>query len=243
MSPLRPELAATLDVLLVREVTGGALAGHGGRRTMGPEGAVAEDTGRYGEADVRRIVELACDLAAAREGSVTSVDKANAMATGALWREVAAGVSARRDDVRVKHLLVDAAAAGIVSDPGAFDVIVTENLFGDILSDVLGGLAGSIAVIPSASIGTGTGLFEPVHGSAPDLPARGVANPIGMIRTVAMLLDLGLGEPAPARAVEAALQRALSAGARTADIAQPGQPSLSTQGFGDAVLAHLEAGA
>jgi 3-isopropylmalate dehydrogenase len=241
VSALRPELAARADVLVVREVGGGifrseprGLEQRDGRR-------VAVDTCRYDEHEVRRVVEMACDLAAARSGRVCSVDKANVMYTGRLWREVAAEVAEERDDVEVEHALVDAAAARLVADPGSFDVVVTENLFGDILSDALAGVVGSSAMLASANLGSATGLFEPMHGSAPDIAGRGVANPIGMVLAVAQMLGSGLGEHAAAAAVERALLAAVAGGARTADIARPGERALTSTEFTGRVLAELTA--
>jgi 3-isopropylmalate dehydrogenase len=239
VSALRPERAAATDVLVVREVGGGIFASEPRGREGGAEGRVAVDTCRYTEHEIRRVVAVACDLAAGRRGRVASVDKANVMHTSRLWREVAAEVAAERDDVEVEHVLVDAAAARLVSDPGSFDVLVTENLFGDILSDALAGLVGSAAMVASANLGGATGLFEPMHGSAPDIAGRGIANPIGMILAIAQMLDAGLGEPVAAAAVEDALLAAVASGARTADTARPGEAVLTTSAFADRVIGAL----
>jgi 3-isopropylmalate dehydrogenase len=240
VSALRPEVAAATDVLVVREVGGGIFASDPRGRERTAAGRVAVDTCRYAEHEIRRVVAVACDLAAARRGHVASVDKANVMHTSRLWREVATEVAAERTDVEVEHVLVDAAAARLVSAPGSFDVLVTENLFGDILSDALAGLVGSTAMVASANLGGPTGLFEPMHGSAPDIAGRGMANPVGMVLAVAQLLDAGLGEPAAAAAVEDALLDALAGGARTADIARPGEAVLTTGAFADRVVAALD---
>jgi 3-isopropylmalate dehydrogenase len=243
VSALRPERAAATDVLVVREVGGGVFVSEPRGREETADGRVAVDTCRYTEHEIRRVVEVACDLAAGRRERVASVDKANVMHTSRLWREVAAEVAAARPDVEVEHVLVDAAAARLISDPGSFDVLVTENLFGDILSDALAGLVGSAAMVASANLGGPTGLFEPMHGSAPDIAGRGIANPIGMILAVAQMLDAGLGEPAAAAAVEEALLAAVASGARTADTARPGEWALSSAAFADRVVEGLGTGA
>jgi 3-isopropylmalate dehydrogenase len=238
-SALRPDRTAGVDLLLVREATSGAFfAEPRGRRDGDVRAAI--DTWAYDEPTIRRVVERACDLAATRRAHVTSVDKANVLHTGRLWREVAEEVAAERTDVQVEHMLVDNAAAQIVSAPRQFDVIVTENLFGDILSDMFAGLVGSLGMLPSANIGDGVGLFEPVHGSAPDIAGRGVANPAAAIGTVALMFRFGLRRPAAADRVDAALARAFDDGARTADIATPGERRLGTEEFTERVLAALE---
>ena len=241
VSALRPERAAATDVLVVREIGGGIFASEPRGREHTADGRVAVDTCRYGEHEIRRVVEVACNLAAARRGRLASVDKANVMHTSRLWREVATEVAAERGDVEVEHVLVDAAAARLVSDPASFDVVVTENLFGDILSDALAGLVGSAAMVASANLGGATGLFEPMHGSAPDIAGRGIANPIGMVLAVSQMLDAGLGEPAAAAAVEDALLAAVAGGARTADTARDGERALTSEAFADAVIAGLVA--
>jgi 3-isopropylmalate dehydrogenase len=228
-SPVRPELLAGVDLLIVRELTGGIYFGP--RREAasgdGPAERTAEDTLPYAEHEVRRVVELAFDLAAGRRGHVTSVDKANVLATSRLWRTVASEVGRARPGVRLSHQLVDSCAMLLVRRPADFDVIVTENLFGDILSDEAAVLAGSLGMLPSASLGErrtahGTfGLYEPIHGSAPDIAGRDLANPIGTILSAAMLLRLSLGREDAATAIEAAVGATLDAGFRTADLIPP----------------------
>jgi 3-isopropylmalate dehydrogenase len=223
-SPLRPELLTGVDLLIVRELTGGIYFGE----REEPSGRAGErraiDTLPYAEHEIRRVVELAFDLAVARRGHVTSVDKANVLATSRLWRTIANEVGAAHPAVTLAHQLVDSCAMLLVRRPADFDVIVTENLFGDILSDEAAVLAGSLGMLPSASLGErrtehGTfGLYEPIHGSAPDIAGRDLANPIGTILSAAMLLRLSLGREDAAAALEMAVSGALDAGFRTADL-------------------------
>ena len=211
-SPLKRERIEGTDLLVVRELTGGIYFGERGRSEDG-----AFDTLVYSEEEVDRIAEVGFRFARER---VTSVDKANILETSRLWREVVERVAQRHPDKRLDHLLVDNAAMQLVSRPADFDVILTENMFGDILSDEAAMLTGSIGMLPSASVGPedGPGLFEPVHGSAPDIAGRGVANPLAMFGSVAMMLRYGLGRQDEAAAVESAVDRALSDGLRTADL-------------------------
>ena len=239
-SPLRPELLAGVDLLIVRELTGGIYFGE--RREPSGVGAARDalDTLPYSEPEIRRVVELAFELARARRGHVTSVDKANVLATSRLWRTVANEVGAGHPDVTLAHQLVDSCAMLLVRRPADFDVIVTENLFGDILSDEAAVLAGSLGMLPSASLGErktarGTfGLYEPIHGSAPDIAGRDLANPIGTILSAAMLLRLSLGRDDAATALEAAVSRALDDGYRTADLLPPGGDEAGLQRVGTA---------
>ena len=253
-SPLRPELLDGVDMLIVRELTGGIYFGE--RREATGEGSsrTALDTLPYSEPEVRRIVELAFELAAGRRGHVTSVDKANVLATSRLWRTVADEVAAAHPAIALNHQLVDSCAMLLVRRPADFDVIVTENLFGDILSDEAAVLAGSLGMLPSASLGErrtdhGTfGLYEPIHGSAPDIAGQDRANPIGTILSAAMLLRLSLGRDDAASAVEAAVSAALDDGWRTGDLADPadltdGLVVVGTIAFATAVIESLEAGA
>jgi 3-isopropylmalate dehydrogenase len=251
-SPLRPELLDGVDLLIVRELTGGI---YFGARTEaeGPEGERrAVDTLPYDEGEIWRIVELAFELAATRRGHVTSVDKANVLATSRLWRTVADAVASEHPESTIAHQLVDSCAMLLVRRPADFDVIVTENLFGDILSDEAAVLAGSLGMLPSASLGErktahGTfGLYEPIHGSAPDIAGRDIANPIGTILSAAMLLRISLGNETAAAAIEAAVSGALDDGWRTGDLADPanrddGLVVVGTTAFATAVIERLAA--
>jgi 3-isopropylmalate dehydrogenase len=249
-SPLRPELLAGVDLLIVRELTGGVYFGEREEPGGAPGERRAVDTMPYAEHEVRRVVELAFALAADRRGHVTSVDKANVLATSRLWRTVAGEVGAAHPGVTLAHQLVDSCAMLLVRRPADFDVIVTENLFGDILSDEAAVLAGSLGMLPSASLGErrtahGTfGLYEPIHGSAPDIAGRDLANPIGTILSAAMLLRLSLGREDAAVAIEAAVSDVLDAGLRTADLLPPdgderGIERVGTTGMTEAIVARI----
>lgn len=239
-SPLRPELLEGVDICFVRELTGGIYFGAKTR-----EADVATDLCTYTEAEVARVVRLACTLARQRRGLVTSVDKANVLETSRLWREVAARIA--RDefaDVRMEHALVDSAAMQLLTNPRGYDVVVTENMFGDILTDEASVLAGSIGLLPSASLAeSGPGLYEPIHGSAPDLAGRGLANPCGAILSVAMLLRHSLGLEREALAVESAVSETLAHGVLTADLAGSREDTVSTAEFAVAVAAEISGGA
>jgi 3-isopropylmalate dehydrogenase len=212
-SPLRDELVAELDMVIVRELIGGIYFGD-----RGLAGDSAYDTCSYSAFEVRRIVERACGIAERRSGRITSVDKANVLATSKLWRRVATEVAGLHPDVTLTHQLVDSMAMLLVEQPGAYDVIVTENLFGDVLSDLAAAVSGGIGLAPSASLADGgPGIFEPIHGTAPDIAGTGAANPAGAILSVALLLD-ELGQPAAARAIETAVTGVLDDGARTPDL-------------------------
>jgi 3-isopropylmalate dehydrogenase len=238
-SPLRPERVQGTDLLIVRELTGGLYFGQPRFRENTPNGVRAVDTLEYTEGEIRRVVQLACTLARGRKRKVTSVDKANVLESSRLWRQVASSVASDFNDVRLDHQLVDSCAMRLVTAPAAFDVVVTENMFGDILSDEAAVLTGSLGMLPSASLGEGRlGLYEPIHGSAPDIAGRGIANPLGTILSAAMLLRHSLGLEDEARAIERAVERALAEGARTADLG--GANPLSTSGMTEAVLTHLE---
>jgi 3-isopropylmalate dehydrogenase len=251
-SPLREERIRGTDLLVVRELTGGIYFGDSGRREAG-----AHDTCEYTTDEVERIARRGFESARARaEGRaaaprVTSVDKANVLETSRLWREVVDGIAPDYEDVELEHMLVDNAAMQLVSAPSRFDVILTENMFGDILSDEAAMLTGSLGMLPSASLGAdGPGLFEPVHGSAPDIAGTGTANPLATFLSVAMMLRYGLGRPADAARVEAAVEAVLERGLRTPDLAwvEPEQPPMAdlppeievgTQEMTDAVLEEL----
>jgi len=220
-----------VDLLIVRELTGGLY--YGEPRGRDANGAV--NTLRYSVEEIERVARVAFDAAMERRRVVTSVDKANVLEVSQLWRDTVTRVAEDYPDVRLEHLYVDFAAMRLVSNPAAFDVLLTENLFGDILSDEAAVLAGSLGLLPSASIGDGPGLFEPVHGSAPDIAGRGIANPIGAIASAAMLLQYGFRLPEAAATVEQAIAAVLAAGARTADIAPSGTPTLSTREIGEEI--------
>ena len=241
-SPLREERIAGTDLLVVRELTGGIYFGDSGR-----DGDSAHDTCEYSVGEIERIARAAFAAAqrraagSGRQPRVTSVDKANVLETSRLWREVVTRVSEEYPDVELDHLLVDNAAMQLVSRPAEFDVIVTENLFGDILSDESAMLTGSLGMLPSASLGEAgaPGLFEPVHGSAPDIAGRGVANPLATFLSAAMLLRDGLGRAAEAERVEVAVDAVLERGLRTPDLAGDGDSSVGTDEITAAVLAYL----
>lgn len=237
-SPLRRERLEGVDLLIVRELTGGLYFGEPRLREATEGGGErAVDTLEYTDGEIRRIVRLACQLARGRGGRVTSVDKANVLASSRLWREVADEVAAEFADVSLEHQLVDACAMRLITHAADFDVVVTENMFGDILSDEASVLTGSLGLLPSASLGEDRrGLYEPVHGSAPDIAGRGVANPLAAIMSAAMLLRHSLDLPDEAAAVERAVGDALAAGARTPDLGG----DKTTREVGDRVLAALE---
>ena len=239
-SPLKPDRLEGVDVLIVRELTGGLY--YGEPRGRDAAGSRAVNTLVYTVPEIERVARVAFDAARRRRRLVTSVDKANVLEVSQLWRETVTAVGCEYPDVRLEHLYVDYAAMRLVSDPAAFDVLLTENMFGDILSDEAAVLVGSLGLLPSASLGAGAGLFEPIHGSAPDIAGKGVANPIGAIASVAMLLRYGLRLTEAADAVDQAIRAVLDAGARTRDLAEPGAPVLSTSEMGsriaDLVLNH-----
>jgi len=235
-SPVKPDRIAGVDFLVIRELTGGLYFGQpkGRERRDGCERAI--DTLEYSDFEIRRVVELAFRLAAGRRRKVTSVDKANVLESSRLWRQIASEVGRAHPDVSLDHMLVDTASMRLVTSPKTLDVVVTENMFGDILTDEASVLAGSMGMLPSASLGgSGPGLYEPIHGSAPDIAGRGVANPVGAILSVAMLLRHSLGLEEEARWVERAVDEAIEAGARTADLGG----SLSTRAMTDEVLGRI----
>ena len=234
-SPIKPELLNGVDLMVVRELTGGIYFGEKTRSDVS-----ASDLCVYESFEIERIVRVAARLAAKRKGLLCSVDKANVLETSRLWRDVTRRVMENEfPHVKVEHMLVDAAAMHLLSRPADFDVIVTENMFGDILTDEASMLVGSLGMLPSASIGESSrGLYEPIHGSAPDIAGQGVANPCGMIASVALLLRHSLGLEEEASLVESALRSVISAGLRTADIAA-GADAVSTDEMTDAIIRSL----
>lgn len=237
-SALRPERLRGVDLIVVRELTGGLYFGKPSEIRESETGAVAVDTMLYSEAEIERVVRYACELARSRRKRVTSVDKANVLSCSRLWRRVAERVAQDYPDVELRHLLVDACAMDLIRRPAAFDVIVTENLFGDILTDEASMLAGSMGLLPSASLGarkTGHGqfgLYEPIHGTAPDIAGQGKANPLAAILSAALLLRHSLGLAAEAAAVERAVEATIRAGYRTPDIASAQETPVSTRVMG-----------
>jgi 3-isopropylmalate dehydrogenase len=239
-STLKPEVLEGVDLVFVRELTGGIYFGEKKR-----DATSASDLCTYTVAEVERITRVAGRLAQQRRRKVTSIDKSNVLETSRLWREVCERVmKAEFPDVALDHMLVDAAAMHLIRRPRDFDVLVTENMFGDILTDEASMLAGSLGLLPSASLGDGKrGLYEPIHGSAPDIAGKGIANPVGMIMSVAMMLRHSLGLNAEADAIEKAVTAAIEDGARTPDVVERGAKAFSTRQVGDAVLAGLPKGA
>ena len=239
-SPLRPELVRGMDMMIVRELLGGLYFGEP-RLIHGPAGErVATDTMRYSEPEIERIAFVAFDLAQTRRKKVLSIDKANVLDCSRLWREVVNRVAKNYPDVKLSHMYVDSAAMTLVARPADFDVILTENMFGDILSDQAGGIVGSLGLLASASVGGPVALYEPVHGSAPDIAGKGIANPLGAILSIAMMLRHSFKLEDEAKSVESCVVEVLSDGNRTRDLGHGSQFSLSTSEMGkkiaDAVL-------
>ena len=248
-SSLKPEIVSGLDILIVRELTGGVYFGEPKETTTLPNGERrAVDTQVYTPSEIERISRVAFELARLRDKCVASADKSNVMVTGVLWREVVSRVHKREfDDVQLTHILADNCAMQLVRNPGQFDVIVTDNLFGDVLSDEAAQLTGSIGMLPSASLGAkdaATGrqpaLYEPIHGSAPDIAGRGLANPIACFLSLAMCLRYSFGRIDDAKFLEGAVERVLAEGFRTQDIMQPGMTKLGTTAMTGAVLNALD---
>jgi 3-isopropylmalate dehydrogenase len=241
-STLRPEVVAGLDIMIVRELTGGIYFGK-------PRGVQRLESGErqgintlvYRESEIERIVRVACDIAMKRGRRVCSVDKANVLETTELWREVAIRVVREHyPEIELSHMYVDNAAMQLVRRPKQFDVMVTDNMFGDILSDEASMLTGSIGMLPSASLdAAGKGMYEPIHGSAPDIAGQGIANPIATILSVAMMLRYTLDAPAMAERIERAVNHVLDAGLRTPDIWSEGTSKVGTEAMGDAIVAAL----
>ena len=235
-SPLKPEKLAGVDILVVRELTGGLYFGQpkGREEVNGRQRAV--DTLEYFDFEIRRVVELAFRLARTRRGKVSSVDKANVLESSRLWRKITNEVAVDYKDVKLEHVLVDTAAMRLIANPSSFDVVVTENMFGDILTDEASVLAGSMGLLPSASLGeSGSGLYEPIHGSAPDIAGKGIANPVGAILSAAMLLRHSLKLESTATRLESAVYRTIEAGCRTSDLGG----SLTTWQMADEIIRHL----
>ena len=218
-SPLKPEMLKGVDLLVVRELTGGLYFGQPKLREIKDGSERAVDTLEYYDYEIRRVIQLAFKLARGRRKKVTSVDKANVLESSRLWREVAAQIGKENADVELEHTLVDTAAMRLISGPARMDVLVTENMFGDILTDEASVLAGSMGMLPSASLGEGdAGLYEPIHGSAPDIAGQGIANPIGTILSTALLLRYSLKLEKEAVSIEKAVESVITSGARTADL-------------------------
>jgi len=243
LSPLRPEVVAHgVDIVFVRELTGGLYFGP--KRLIPPEKGrpddelAAEDVMRYSVREIRRVAEVAFRLAAARAGRLTSVDKENVLVTSRLWRETVSALAPSFPEVRLRHLYADNCGLQLVRDPGQFDVIVTENTFGDILTDIGGAIVGSLGLLPSASLGGRTGLYEPVHGSAPDIAGRGLANPAGAILGLAMMARYSFDREDMAQAIDSAVTGVLEAGHLPADLGG----ATGTERFGDLVAAAVSGG-
>ena len=241
-SPLKPELVRGVDVMVVRELTGGIYFGKPSERTQDAEGWRAVDTLVYTEQEIERVLRLAFEIARGRKKKVASVDKANVLESSRLWRSIATTVAADYPDVTLEHVLVDSMAMHLIRQPARFDVVVTENMFGDILTDEASVLAGSIGVLPSASLGEPRGesgrrpgLYEPIHGSAPDIAGQGKANPIGTILSVAMLLRTSLGLDDAAAAIEGAVADVINAGTLTGDLGG----TATTAQVGEAIAAEV----
>jgi 3-isopropylmalate dehydrogenase len=240
-STLRADVVSGLDLMIVRELTGGIYFGQPrGIRTLESGERQGFNTLVYSESEIERICRVAFELARKRSGKLCSVDKCNVLETSELWREVAEGVAAEYPDVALSHMYVDNAAMQLVRAPKQFDVMVTSNMFGDILSDLTSMLTGSIGMLPSASMDAhGKGMYEPIHGAAPDIAGQGSANPLATILSTAMMLRYTLGEPEVAGRIETAVAGVLDEGLRTADIYSPGTRRVGTDEMGDAVLAAL----
>jgi 3-isopropylmalate dehydrogenase len=235
-TPYKPEYVAGADVLIVRELLGGLYYG----RPRGVSRAEGHNTMRYTRDEIVRVARVGFEQARHRRGVLTSVDKANVLETSQLWRRTVTALADDYSDVRLEHMYVDACAMRLAMEPTRFDVIVTENLFGDILSDQAAALAGSIGMLPSASIGGRVGLYEPVHGSAPDIAGTGRANPFGAVASAAMLLRHSGQRPREAQLIESAIRHVLESGLRPADLARRGARAASTEELGDALIYALE---
>lgn len=249
-SPLKPHLLKGVDMMIVRELTGGLYFGKPKKRWTTARGRRGVDTMKYTEQEIERIVRVGFELARGRRKLLTSADKFNVLESSRLWREVAIEVSEEYPDVELEHVLVDNLAMQLIRDPAHYDVIVAENTFGDIISDEAAVLSGSLGMLPSASLagvpgeggmgkGTVLGLYEPIHGSAPDIAGQGIANPIGTVLSMAMLLRHSLGLDAEAKAVEDSVEGVLAEGYRTPDIATDGAETVSTRELGDVIAGRV----
>ena len=235
-SPLKPEKLTGVDILVVRELTGGLYFGWPKGRDVKDGRERAVDTLEYYDYEIERVLALAFELAGQRKKKVTSVDKANVLETSRLWRQIATTTGAGYPDVELEHILVDTASMRLITSPAAMDVVVTENMFGDILTDEASALAGSMGMLPSASLGSkGPGLYEPIHGSAPDIAGRGLANPIGTILSTAMLLRHSLGLETEAASIEKAVEQSITDGCRTVDVGG----KLITRQMADEIIKRL----
>ena len=235
-SPLKPEKLKDVDIMVVRELTGGLYFGFPKGRDVKDGRERAVDTLEYYDYEVKRVVELAFDLARGRKKKVTSVDKANVLESSRLWRQIATRIGKENPDIELEHTLVDTASMRLITGPAWMDVVVTENMFGDILTDEASVLAGSMGMLPSASLsGSTIGLYEPIHGSAPDIAGKGIANPIGTILSTAMMLRHSFKLEAEAECIEQAVEQTITDGARTADIGG----KLTTRQMADEIIKHL----
>lgn len=242
-SPLRAEIVRGTDIMIVRELLGGTYFGQPRSIEGNPGSRVAINTMRYGEGEIERIARVAFDLAMKRRRKVLSVDKANVLECSRLWREVVTRIGKDYPEIKLGHQYVDSAAMLLVQRPTDFDVVLTENMFGDILSDQAGGVVGSLGLLASASIGGAVGLYEPVHGSAPDIAGKGIANPLGAILSAAMLLRHSCHLETEAASIENAVSAVLSEGARTADLAGKNHSAISTSEMGRRVVEAVKANA
>lgn len=237
-STLKEEVVAGVDLVFVRELTGGIYFGEKNRVKL-ENGEAATDTLVYTTAEIERIVRMGFEIARTRKKLLHSVDKANVLESSRLWRETVNRIAKDYPDIQCEHILVDNCAMQLIRNPRQFDVVVTENMFGDILSDEAAMLTGSIGMLPSASMGSTIGLYEPIHGSAPDIAGQGIANPLGTILSTAMMLRYSFGWEAEAAAIEESVQNVLARGIRTRDLAGPEEPAVSTKEMGDLVVAGI----
>lgn len=235
-SPLKPEKLEGVDILVIRELTGGLYFGQPKKREMRDDREYAVDTLEYYDYEVKRVIQLAFELARGRKKKVTSVDKANVLESSRLWRQIASDIGKANPDIELEHTLVDTAAMKLITAPASMDVVVTENMFGDILTDEASVLAGSMGMLPSASLGeSSVGLYEPIHGSAPDIAGKGIANPIGTILSSAMMLRRSFKLEAEAAAIESAVDKVITQGARTADLGG----KLTTRQMADEIIKQI----